>query len=412
MNRPGGSRLGMATLLVAPATALAGVANYATNAWLAHALTLEAFGDAALIVSSLLLLSAIATAVQLAAAHRRVQDEPDRLRSLRRRVGGIAAVAAVVMVASAGPLAAGLHSTSPGSFAILGLSVPVYLAMSIDRGVMQGEQRFADLAASLIVESVGRLVVTGLAMAWLDGPTAAAVGMASSFVLTAGHARLRPGVAVCAEATASARQVAVGLPLVLLLFSQVLIANGDVVVVSATAPGTASVFAAVALLGRISFPLAWAIVMVAFPKLADPAQAGRVARTTTLLVGGIGVAATLATWLGGPLAARTLFGADAARIAPFLVPYAVATGAFALACLGAVTDGARGRNRGAAVLLVAGVAQTVLVAVAAPHGVGPAVWAQVVVMGTAAVVGLPRGRVVAPGEGTRRRSTPARIPVA
>ncbi|MFV0258332.1 MAG: hypothetical protein ACK5PP_07800, partial [Acidimicrobiales bacterium] len=352
--------MGAATLVVAPATALAGAANYATNAWLAHSLSLEAFGDAALIVSSLLLLSATATAVQLAAAHRRVRDEPAALNALRRWVTGIAALVAVVMVATARPLAAALHSGSPTSFAVLGLSVPVYLAMSIDRGVMQGEQRFGDLAVSLIVESVGRLVVTGVGAAWLGGPTAAATGMGVSFALAAGYARARPGTDVPDDAAASARQVAVGVPLVLLLFSQVLIANGDVVVVSATAPGTASVFAAVALLGRISFPLAWAIVMVAFPKLADPAHADRVARTTTLLVGGVGAAATVATWIGGPPAARLLFGAHADEVIPFLVPYAVATAAFSLACLGAVSGAARGRARGAAVLLAAGVVQTAL----------------------------------------------------
>ena len=370
---------------VGVATTVASAANYLSNVVLGRVLGPDEFADAALVVSGLLLLGAMALGFQLTAARAvAVGAGPATLRRTRRRAAAIGVAAGLSIIGLAPILAKTLNMNSALPFVVLGLGVPIYLVMAVARGVAQARHEFARLALSIGAEALIRLVVTVVCLLGGLGPTGAAVALTISFVAAllpckGSFARIAP---TTVERIERQGRSVVGAT-ILLLLGQVVISNGDLWVVAARVPDEAGVYAAVALIGRLVFIAAWSVITVVFPSLVSDegrhASPGLLPRAVAITAGFGGVLTLGAAVFAGPLMSSMVGDgfSDGARL---LWPYALATTLFVVANVLAVADLASGRTMVSGVMAIGGVVQTVVLLWGASSGAAWVVWAQVVLM--------------------------------
>ena len=390
-----GARRGLVRggLGVGAATTVASAANYASNVVLGRSLGPSEFADAAMVVSGLLLLSALALGLQLTAARAIATGAGQAvLARARRRAGFAGLLVGLLLVGTSPVLARTFNMASAVPFAVLGLGVPVYFVMAVGRGAAQATHAFGRLAVSIGIEAVTRLVVTVACVAGGLGATGAAVALSFSFVAALAPCRssLDPS-STGATAGGQLQSRSVVAATVLLLFGQVVISNGDLWVVAARAPEQAGVYAAVALIGRLVFIAAWSVITVVFPTLASGGNSGR--RTAllgraVLITGGFGGVLTLGAAVFAEPLMSSMVGDGFADGARLLWPYALATTLFVIANLLAVADVAAGRIVVPAVVAIGGLVQTFVLLSGASGGAVWVVWAQVVLMSALLVAAL------------------------
>ena len=201
-SRSGGFLAGSAFLLASMTIVNAG--NYAFNLVLGRWLGPEQFADLSLIVTLLLILSFIATALgqttaKFAASHAATGDTL-RLAGLRHWLGQRAWATGVLLAAMlilAAPLWQHFFRTaSPWPFVILGLGIPAYFAQGVDRGILQGETRFTLLSLSYQAEMWVRLLAAILfvALGWsVNGAVGAvALSLVATWLVARRAGRGRP----------------------------------------------------------------------------------------------------------------------------------------------------------------------------------------------------------------------------
>lgn len=389
---------------IAVATAVASAANYASNVALGRSLEDRQFADAALVVSGMLLLSAVALGLQLTVARGIAAGGGGHVagRVQRRALlvgGGVAA-----LVAGGSPLIADLFNMeSPVPVVVLAFGIPVFFSMAVRRGVLQATHRFGRLAVSQFVEPMVRLLVTMTALAAGFGATSAAIGLVLAF--GAGWWVSSPrGVPLGTETERLATRSAIGAT-VLLLTGQVIIANGDLWVVAALVPDDAGSYAAVALIGRLVFITAWSIVTVVFPSLVSGTSGAGNALLVRAVAATAVVGAVLTTGaaVAGEHLVVAMVGSAYADVAHLLWPYALATSLFVMGNLVAVADVARGRRLLPAVVSAGALVQTTLLVGVAERGIGWVIWAQVVSMAVLFAVVTGIAVVRARTDGVRSR---------
>ena len=376
----GGLGLGAATLV-------ASGANYASNLVLGRRLEADEFADAALVVSGLLLLSAVALGLQLTVARAiATGGGAPAARRLQRRavIVGSGTGAAVALMSPL--LATWFNMASPIPLIVLATGVPVFFSMAMRRGVLQASHRFGRIGLSQVAEPLARLAVTMLALGLGMGATSAAVGLVAAFAV--GWAASSPGALPLELAEASERNTrsAVGAT-VLLLAGQVVIANGDLWIVAALIPSDAGSYAAVALVGRLVFIAGWSIVTVVFPSLASGSAeaSGRLLLKAVGAAALVGTALSIGAFVAGDRLISAMVGADYADAGHLLGPYVLATTLFVIANLLAVADLAAGRRLLPAMTAAGAIAQTVLLVLVASHGITWIVYGQLVAMAALAI---------------------------
>ncbi len=378
-NRSPGSGLLRGGIGLGAATLVASAANYASNLVLGRRLEADAFADAALVVSGLLLLSAVALGLQLTVARAIATGGGTAIvRRLERRavIVGCSTGAAVALLSPL--IASWFNMASPVPLIVLGTGVPIFFSMAMRRGVLQASHRFGQIGISQVAEPLARLAVTVLALSLGLGATSAALGLVAAFAV--GWLASSPGALHIDEAgTRRDTRSAVGAT-VLLLVGQVVIANGDLWVVAALIPSDAGSYAAVALVGRLVFIAGWSIVTVVFPSLAS----GSGTASGRLLLKAVGAAAlvggtlSVGAFLAGDRLIGAMVGDDYADAGHLLGPYALATTLFVVANLFAVADLAGGRRLLPATIAAGAIAQTVLLVLVAPRGIAWIVYGQLV----------------------------------
>lgn len=377
----GGLGLGAATLV-------ASVANYAGNLVLGRRLGTDEFADAALVVSGLLLLSAIALGLQLTVARAvATGGGASATRRLERRAVIVGAGTGAAVALLSPMVASWFNMASPVPLIVLAAGIPIFFSMATRRGMLQASHRFGQIGLSQVVEPLARLAVTIVALNLGMGATSAAVGLVAAFAVgwvASSPRHLQLGTDGASDDDVRPAVVAT----VLLLIGQVVIANGDLWVVAALLPSDAGSYAAVALVGRLVFIAGWSIVTVVFPSLASGSAeaSGRLlskAVTAAALAGG---ALSFAAFVVGDRLIGAMVGdgyADAGRL---LGPYALATTLFVIAYLLAVSDVAAGRRLLPAMVTAGAMAQTMLLVLVAPLGVAWIVYGQLAAMAVLAIV--------------------------
>ncbi|HNB53624.1 MAG TPA: oligosaccharide flippase family protein, partial [Anaerolineales bacterium] len=368
--------------------------NYVFNLLMGRWLGPEAFSDVSIIVTLfLIVIFATATLQTITARYTALHtDDTTEIAILRQTMirwawmlgGGLF----VLFGAGAGFWQGVFHTQSAWPFAIFAVGLPFYLVQGVDRGVLQGQTRFMELAASYQAEMWVRLVA-GVGFALLGwGVNGAVAGIALSFLATWGVAS-RAG-----RALPSVRPLPLQAQKELLAYSsgvsgaylgQILINNSDILIVkhffSAYEAGE---YASLALIGRVIFFATWAVVTTLFPIVARRHKEGKPHRhLLALSLGGVVVisgTAIGATWLFPTWIVRTLFGEAYLGIAPLLWLYGVATALYALGNVVINYFLSLGKGQYSIVSVMAGIAQ-VAVLWTWHATLAQVVWAQVILMG-------------------------------
>ena len=376
--------------LLTGAMVVSGIGNYAINALYARWLTPSEFGDASLLITLLLAVTAAAGCFQLVMA-RCAAGAGDvdagvvaATRARLLRSAWIAGGGVAVLVAAMSPqIAEAFNVESAAALAIFGCGIPLHLSQAVDRGVLQGRLAFRRLAMSFIVEMAVRLAASVALVAAGFGLLGVAVALWLSLLAALVAARWAVGPMSTAQAARPAQLRSVVGATTVLLVAQITISHGDLLLVKQRfSPAEAGTYAVVALLGRAVFTISWSVVTATFPAGAQLANDPIALRS--VIRGGVGVLATggmlaiTGSWLLADRVVAVLF-TDAYRdAAPLLGAYVLATVLLTLANFLAMIDLARGCHRRTALLVAGAIVQTALILTS--DTLGGVVWAQVTAM--------------------------------
>lgn len=393
--------------VLAAATLGASASNYLLNLLLARWMTPAEFGDANLVVTVMLGLTAVAVTLQLVSARRTSTGDTVAIASARsgllRRAWIIGTGVAAVTIVASPVLRDVTSSASAVPFVLLAVGIPSYLAQAVERGGLQGRLRFGALAATLIVEATVRLAV-GLALVVAGfGVAGATAGITASFLATWLVARRSVGHASTGADSSSPTHSVTG-PLAdtgdahvdrhatqaaaILLVGQIIVNNGDVVLAKTLFDADdAGVYSVVALIGRAIFFLSWSIVTAAFPHAAraSDVEARIVERRAVRTVAAVSATLTVAIAVAAPTLTPLVFGRGYAAAGSLFLPYAIATSLFAVSNVRATLAAARGQRRPACIVVVGGIAQGALL-LARADAPGPMAWLQVCAMAALVLV--------------------------
>lgn len=431
LQPPRPSLLGAGALLLISSTVV-NAGNYGYNLLLGRWLGPAAFADLSFAVTLMLVLTLVTGTIQTVvarfAAGYAADGDSARLDQLRRWLTpwawGVGALSALLLGALSPLLAAWFRLSSAWPLLILAAGLPVYFALGVSRGLLQGRTRFGRLAFSYQAEMWARLLagVALVALGW--GVGGAVLGLSLSFVAawaaalpipqrgqgdrgaggpgdlsgggvspeaplpnpspTRGEGLLRrqgaetppsprPGEGDRGEVYTSLplaerrRVLLYAGPVAVALLGQIVVNNSDVLLVKALfAPAAAGLYAALALIGRIVFFATWSVVTALFPVVAQRQQRGEPHRGLLGLglglVAGAGLPIVAGAWLWPDAVVRLLFGADYLAVAPLLWLYALATTLYALANVVVSYRLALGQGGGAWLVLLGGVAQVAAIA--------------------------------------------------
>ncbi len=323
------------------------IGNYLFNLILGRWLGPAAFSDLSIIVTLFLIVIFLTATLQtitarFTAVHTSDQDEEKiaRLRvTMLNWAWGFGAVMLLAFTLGASLWQGFFHTESSFPFVIFGLGLPFYLAQGVNRGVLQGQTRFKELAVSYQAEMWTRLIfgVGFAAIGW--GVEGGVAGLSLSFIGTwyASHYANRnipnlPAIPLKEQKELLAYSGGVSIA----YLSQILINNSDILIIKHFfSSEDAGQYAALALIGRVIFFATWAVVTTLFPIVAQKHQRGEKHRHLlalglglVLLVSGVTISGS---YFFPEFIVSVLFGKAYLVIAPLLWLYAVATSLYALA---------------------------------------------------------------------------------
>ena len=391
-------------------TVAASGANYLLNLILGRWLTPAEFADANLMVTLMLLATAVAIGLQLVVAKFTSGDntsEHQRVLQLMVKLATWAGIGLGALLVLPAIYWSSIFNTESGwLFVILGVTLPFFAIQSAYRGLLQGRLKFSSLASTFLVEAAVRLVASlGLVLLGF-GVTGATIGLGVSFVATWAVSKylVVKTVDLAGEVAANPllqKQIQAFIaPTAVLLFAQIIINNGDVLVTkSSFDPTEAGIYAAVALIGRAVFFLSWSVVQAFFPVASananDPASSAKVMRLGLAVVAGMCILMTAGVAVLGDWFLVTALGEEFAGQRNVLVGYAAATSMFAASNYLASHKLAEGSSLVAKWLVGVAILQTVLMVVMSDSS-SSIVNAQLIAMGCGLVGALllVRGQLV------------------
>lgn len=318
--------------------------NYLYNLILGRLLGPEAFADAAVLITFLLVLSFMAMTFQLVTAKFSVLFEADAFTSFISRmyrnaviVGLLLGIATIVFSKQLQEL---FNTATSTLFVVFGFGVPLYFLMSVNRGVFQGKKAFKSLSITYQTEMLSRLLITLGLLYFLDIPssTAVAIGILVSlgFGLVPFKMKSISFKTVTVKATYNTKLVRNFFAITAFYeLTQIIINNSDILLVKHYFDAyDAGLYAALALIGRIVYFIAWMFVMLLLPTVVQLKKEGKA--TAPILLKYVGYISAIASViiLGCALCPKLvislLFGEDYLIMSPLLWQYALATGLFAV----------------------------------------------------------------------------------
>lgn len=384
---PQGGFRSSSAVLVGGGTLLASAVLFAVSLIASRVLGPSGYGVVAAMLSLVVVLTIPAysiqtvTAQEVGALRGREADTPEIAAAVRRRMRQalwIGAVASIALIAAAPFLDDALNISTPWPLVATGCAALPLLALAAARGAMQGLGRYGEFAASLVVESAGRLVVAIVALAAGFGATGVTVAPAAGSAIAAllGLWALRDlWRTPVATAPPAAHVVAVWATLAFFAGFSAL-TNIDVLIVKHAADAVAAgEYAGAAFFGKVVLLLPIGIGIILVPETAARRASGRptgpILRVALLIAAGLCGLLIAAAYLAPKLVQTLTVGDEYPGVRELLGPYAVATScmsAVALLVLYAVTIG---RPRSAWLVLAAAPLQAgVMFAVRdSPHAV-------------------------------------------
>jgi O-antigen/teichoic acid export membrane protein len=380
----------------------ANLLSYAVLLAAVHVLSPSGYGQIVVLLNVLLVGTVPSFAVQTVTARRVAVGDTA---GTARATAVIALIASGLVVALSPALAPFLHLSHVGDLLLVAAALPGVTALGMYQGILQGQRRFAGLAAVLVLGALGRsgcgligLIVghgTSLALA------GAMVGTTACAVLVG--VRLR-GVLAAGPPAAPLREIAHALhahgtfwflsTLDLLLARHVLSSH------------LAAVYATGSVVTRAALWLPQSVATLVFAHLTDAQRHGHLLRRALAVVAGVGAVVVAATAAMPELVAKVVGGGRYPELVPYCWLFATLGGALAVLQLGMVAGLALRRTRQTIVLWAAVAADSVLVLSSSPpvsigRVVGPVVATTVLAAVASVLLGaarLPRRQLAAAGQ--------------
>lgn len=319
--------------------------NYLYNLFLGRYLGPEAFADAALLITFLLLLSFIGMAFQIVTTKYTALLSEKQCNAfldwIMKRGLAFGIALGCIIIAFSTQLQESFNTKSPLMFSVFGAGLPLYFLMSINRGIYQGQGKLERLSATYQTEMISRLLFTFILLlvpATINSSVAIAVGILLSLVfgllpfqekiLRISNLRLEKQ---------AVKQITLFFVITCFYeFTQIIINNSDILLVKHYFDNNqAGLYASLALIGRVVYFVAWMFVMLLLPKVIRLKKEGFDTRPllmkNVLYISMLSVAIVSGAWLFPKLAVTIMFGEEYLSIAPLLWQYALATAVFAIA---------------------------------------------------------------------------------
>ncbi len=315
--------------------------NYLYNLVIGRMLGPEKFAEASLLVTLLLILSFLAMTFQLTAAKFTAESDSalgqKTIQVLHKYGLRLGLVLSVLLAVFAFEFSSFFNSDSSLTFIVFALCIPAYILMSIGRGQIQGRRSFYKLATSYQLEMLVRLFLTvGLLFILnIDTSVTISIGIVASVFLGYLPVRIIPQKKQVTKQTLSRAVLIFALYTSVYELSLVLINNTDILLVKHYFPADqAGLYAALAMIGRVVFFVAWMFAMVLLPNVIATEKSGR--DSSPLLWKYIVYTSILGALVSGfsyllpEFIIHILFGSAYISIAPLLWLYALATSLFAI----------------------------------------------------------------------------------
>jgi O-antigen/teichoic acid export membrane protein len=389
---PARASLARAGLLLGAAMGAGNALNYAYNLVMVRRLGPAGYGALAALLALLLIGAFPGMALQVVVARHTAlcgRDERALAALWTRTLAATLAVGAVLGllgVLGAPAVRGFLHLGSLAPALWLAAALAPLPAVAALQGMLQGRERFGALAAVLLVAAAGKLAA-GMALVALGGGVAGALAGAA----IGGALALLTGVALVRSRLArwrGSRLAGVALREVLAasaaILGLLLLTNLDVLLarhhLSSRAAG---LYAAGAVMAKIAFWAPQFVIMVVFPRLVAPEGRARLLGRAAAVVAAGGALLMAGAALAPRLAVLLPFGSEYLEVGPLLPAFAALGTLLALAELVLFSGIAAGDRRSSHLLLAAALAEAALIQLALHRSTAQIV---AVALGTAAAL--------------------------
>ena len=318
--------------------------NYFYNLLLGRMLGPEAFADAALLVTLLLVLSFIGMTFQLATTKFAVLFDEERWTNFKNTMYRYALVFGLVtgtlILFGANYLQVLFRTENHWMFVVFAIFMPLYFVMSVNRGRFQGRQEFGKLATTYQTEMWSRLLLTFVFLWILPFQSAIliALGIGVSFVFGLIPSDLKE-VNILSKAKMDKidfKQVWIFIGLTAgYELTQIIINNSDILLVKHYFNDTdAGLYSSLALIGRVVYFVAWMFVMLLMPTVIQKRKDGEATAPVlfkyVLFIGILSASIVGVCFLMPEFIIQVMFGDAYLSIAGLLWQYALATSLFAI----------------------------------------------------------------------------------
>lgn len=318
--------------------------NYLYNLILGRLLGPEAYADAALLVTLLLVLSFLGMTFQLATAKFAVLFSEDQWKAFQNLMYRYAAVfgflVGLLLVVFSTDLQVIFNTGTSWMFKTFGVAIPFYFFLSVNRGKYQGRQEFAKLSVTYQTEMWSRLLITlGLLLfVPMEPALLVAVGIALSFVFGLIPSNFQDVSIFKTKDLVQKNRRSVSDFIMLTAcyeLTQIIINNSDVLLVKHYFDALdAGLYASLALMGRVVYFVAWMFVMLLLPVVVQKQKDGE--PTAPILfkyVGYIGLLSLMIVstcYMFPELIIKLMFGDAYISMAHLLWQYALVSSLFAI----------------------------------------------------------------------------------
>lgn len=320
--------------------------NYLYNLLLGRMLGPEAFSDAAILITLLLILSFVGMTFQIVTAKYAVLFEENSLLAFIKLITKYAAVLGVLfgiaIVVFYQELQTAFHTKTAAMFYIFGMGIPLYFMMSVNRGLYQGQNVLNKLATTYQTEMASRLLLTIAALLLLPNVPSSiivALGILFSFVfgVLPFQKIIIKGLRTPVATVIDTRSITSFFALTAFYeLTQIIINNSDIILVKHFFDSKeAGLYASLALIGRVVYFVAWMFVMLLLPKVIQMKKDNQ--DTLPILLKYVGYIVVLSSLIVGFTAlfpefiVNVMFGKAYVSISFLLWKYALATSLFAVA---------------------------------------------------------------------------------
>ncbi len=318
--------------------------NYLYNLLLGRLLGPEAFADAALLVTLLLVLSFVGMTFQLATTKFAVLFSGNTWTAFKNTMYKYALVfgvlASFLVLVFSKSLQTLFNTQNHWMFVAFAIAIPLYFVMSVNRGRYQGGQEFVKLSGTYQTEMWSRLLITFLLLWFLPNESGIviAIGIGISFIFG-----LFPSDILETKPFSKNQLAGTELKQVLVFIgltagyelTQIIINNSDVLLVKHYFNDVeAGLYSSLALIGRVVYFVAWMFVMLLMPTVMQKQKDGEptapVLFKYVAFIGTLSATIVLACYLMPETIVGLMFGEAYLEISSLLWLYALATALFAI----------------------------------------------------------------------------------